>query len=256
MKKSFIWAGASAMAWAVSSAWAQTSLPQIAVPSAPAAAPATADAVTGVTMSFMEILKAGGPLMYVLGAMSVAALAMVVYLALVLRQESVIPRELLHDLRDQLAAGRTDEAKALCRRNRSALAAIADTALTYQPRTTQAPELLKEFIEGEGGRQAAQLQSQSQYLLDLAVIAPMVGLLGTVTGMLQAFNSVALDLARARPMTLAGGVAQALITTIAGLIIGIPAMAFYSYFRARVQKLTALMEQAAAEILTLMLPKH
>ena len=138
----------------------------------------------------------------------------------------------------------------------SSLAAIADTALVYQPRTVVAPELLKEFIEGEGGRQASNLQNQAQYLLDIAVIAPMVGLLGTVTGMLQAFNAVALDLARARPMTLAGGVAQALITTIAGLIIGIPAMGFYAYFRSRVARLTALLEQASAEILTLLLPRR
>lgn len=221
-----------------------------------AADAAAAAAAAKTTMSIAEILKAGGPLMYVLGAMSIVAVAMIVYLALVLRQEAVVPRELLHDLRDQLSSGRLDEARTLCRRHRSALAAIADTALAYQPRTTAAPELLKEFIEGEGGRQAAQLQNQAQYLLDLAVIAPMVGLLGTVTGMLQAFNAVALDLARARPMTLAGGVAQALITTIAGLIIGIPTMGFYSYFRGRVSKLTALLEQASAEVFSLMIPRR
>ena len=219
------------------------------------AAPAPADPA-GQAMTLAEIVKAGGPLMYALGALSVIALALVVYLAFILRQEAVVPRDLLHDLRDRLGAGRLDEARAACRGGRSALAAIADTALVYQSRTASAPELLKEFIEGEGGRQAANLQNQAQYLLDIAVIAPMVGLLGTVTGMLQAFNAVALDLARARPMTLAGGVAQALITTIAGLIIGIPAMGFYAYFRSRVARLTALLEQASAEILTLLLPRR
>jgi biopolymer transport protein ExbB len=229
-----------------SGAWAQE----------PAAAAEAATEAARTSMTIMEVLQAGGPLMYVLGALSVGAVALIVYLAVVLRQEAVVPRELLHDLRDALGAGRLDEARAACRRSRTALAVVADTALVYQPRTAAAPELLKEFIEGEGGRQAAQLQNQAQYLLDLAVIAPMVGLLGTVTGMLQAFNAVALDLARARPMTLASGVAQALITTIAGLIIGIPAMAFYSYFRARVSKLTAVLEQASAEILALMIARR
>ena len=222
---------------------------------AAAAAPAATEAVVKA-MTMTEILKAGGPLMYVLGGLSVLALAIIVYLAIILRQEAVIPRDLLNNLRDQLGAGRMEEARAACRGGRSALAVIADTALVYQPRTVAAPGLLKEFIEGEGGRQAAQLQNQAQYLLDIAVIAPMVGLLGTVTGMLQAFNAVALDLARARPMTLAGGVAQALITTVAGLVIGIPAMGFYSYFRSRVARLTALLEQASAEILTLLLPRR
>jgi biopolymer transport protein ExbB len=173
-----------------------------------------------------------------------------------------------------LGNGRREEARLACRRSRSSLAAVGETGLTWLQRNEQSDAtllkeetgmtwlqrneqgdatLLKEVMEGEGSRQAALLQNQTQYLLDIAVIAPMVGLLGTVVGMLQAFNAVALDLARARPMTLASGVAQALITTAAGLIVGIPAMAFYAFFRGRVAKLTAQLETAAADLLGVLL---
>lgn len=204
-------------------------------------------------MTLREILQAGGPLMYVLGALSVAALASILYLAATLRVNAVAPADLLHDLRDILGSGRQEEARVACRRSRSSLAAVGETAITWLQRNERGdPAMLKEVMEGEGSRQAALLQNSTHYLMDIAVIAPMVGLLGTVIGMLQAFNAVALDLARARPMTLAAGVAQALITTAAGLIVGIPAMAFHAFFRGRVAKLTAQLETAAADLLALL----
>ncbi|MCX7819012.1 MAG: MotA/TolQ/ExbB proton channel family protein [Kiritimatiellae bacterium] len=218
--------------------------------------PTATDAATRM-MTLREILEAGGALMYVLGALSVAALASILYLAVTLRPAAVAPADLLHDLREMLGAGRREEARLACRRSRSALAAIGETALTWLQRNEGGdPAMLKEVMEGEGSRQAALLQNSTQYLHDIAVIAPMVGLLGTVIGMLRAFNAVALDLARARPMTLAAGVAQALITTAAGLIVGIPAMAFYSYFRGRVAKLTAQLETAAADLLAILSPER
>lgn len=214
----------------------------------------TAPSKAADLMDFTKLMADGGRLMYVLAAMSILALAFIIYLAIVQRQEAIVPRELLHDLRDLMAAGRLDEARSLCRRNRSSLASIAESGIAYLQRVPEVDStMLRETMEGEGGRQAVLIQNQTQYLLDIAVIAPMVGLLGTVVGMLQAFNVVALDLAQARPMLLAAGVSKALITTAAGLVIGIPAMAFYSYFRGRVAKLTTLLESCAADFLTLLL---
>ncbi len=222
----------------------------------PVAAWAAGEAPKGaaLSMSLADIMDSGGLLMYVLAALSIAALAFVLFLAIVQRQEAVVPRDFLHDLRDLLAAGRLDEARSMCRRNRSPLAAVAECGIAHLQRAPQAdPAMLKDVMEGEGGRQAVLIQNQTQYLLDIAVIAPMIGLLGTVVGMLQSFNVVALDHAQARPMLLAAGVSKALITTAGGLVIGIPAMAFYSFFRGRVAKLTALLEQCAADFLTLLL---
>lgn len=206
-----------------------------------------------LSLSLTEILQTGGLLMIALGVMSVLALAFVVYFFLMLRQDAVAPRGLLLDLRDALRDGRFEEARRACERSRSPMAAIAGAGLAYLEAAEAPGDVpLKEIVEGEGGRQAAHLQSQTQYLMDIAVIAPMLGLLGTVLGMLQAFNAVALDIARARPMVLAEGVSKALITTAAGLAVGIPAMAFFAYFRGRVARLVSLLESHSADLLTLL----
>lgn len=219
--------------------------------SAARAAETAGSAAPEAAMDLMQIVKAGGSLMYALGALSILAMAFVVYYAIVLRAEAVAPRALLLDLRDTLRDGRLEEARRACERKRSPMASIAAAGLTFLDNTND-PALLKEIVEGEGGRQAAQMQSQTQYLLDIAVIAPMIGLLGTVIGMMQAFNAVALDIARARPMVLADGVSKALVTTAAGLFIGIPAMAFYAYFRGRVSRLVSLLESHSADLVVLL----
>ncbi|MGD9874182.1 MAG: MotA/TolQ/ExbB proton channel family protein [Kiritimatiellia bacterium] len=201
-------------------------------------------------MSLGEIIETGGWLMYVLGAMSVIGLAMIIYFFMVLREERVCPRRFLDELYAELKQRRLDRAAELCRREDHAAASVALAGLEHMDSSREMePVLLKEIMEGEGSRQASLLQGQIQYLLDLGVISPMVGLLGTVMGMLRAFNAVALDIAKAKPMILAAGVSQALITTAAGLLVGIPAMIFYSYFRGRSSKLISNLEAASADIL-------
>ena len=222
-----------------------------------AQAPAAAPAVEKTTMSLQDIIKTGGVLMYVLGAMSVLGVAFVIYLGVILRREAILPRDFLRDVHQLLGADRLEEARQLCRQNRSPLAVIADTSINYLQHVENADAgLLKEVIEGEGSRQAATLQTQTQYLLDIGVIAPMVGLLGTVFGMVHAFGVVALDLAKAKPMVLAGGVAEALVNTAGGLIVGIPAMMFYAYFRGRSSKLVSELEAASLDLLTSLIGKR
>lgn len=217
-----------------------------------AVAPA-AESIAPQLMTLRQIIETGGWLMYVLGAMSIAVVALILYFILALRREQVVPAALLERVRADIRAGRLVEAEAACRANSSAMASILAAALEYAIRSPKPdPGLLREIVEGEGGRQATMIQNQTQYLLDIGVIAPMVGLLGTVMGMLTAFNAVALDLAKAKPMLLAGGVSQALITTVAGLIVAIPAMIAYAFFRGRTSRLISDMEKSAAEQITLL----
>ena len=97
------------------------------------------------------------------------------------------------------------------------------------------------------------LTSRITYLADIGAIAPMVGLLGTVFGMIKAFLNIASgDVTGVRQMQLAENVSEALITTAAGLMIGIPALAFYSLFRGRVQKYIAELEAAATHLMALL----
>jgi biopolymer transport protein ExbB len=213
------------------------------------AEPAAAASEAAPGMSWAQIIEAGGTLMYVLAAMSVAGLAMVIYFSMVLRREQVVPAKLVAELESQLGKGDFTGAGKTCEARPCALSSIVLAAVRHKLRVGGTEmSVLREAMEGEGGRQATLMQNQTQYLLDIAIIAPMVGLLGTVMGMLRAFNSVALDIARARPLELAGGVSQALVTTIAGLIVAIPAMVAYAYFRGRSSKLITELESAAADL--------
>ncbi len=214
-----------------------------------AAEPAAAPLAEQMTLG--EIIQTGGWIMYVLGAMSIAGVALIVYFFMTLRQELIIPKAFTLELSRALAAGESEQARNACLQHPSPVGAVALAALDYTERVDTAdPGMVKEIIEGEGSRQAAQIQNQTTYLLDIGVIAPMIGLLGTVLGMLTAFNAVALDIARAKPIVLAAGVSQALVTTAAGLLVGIPAMIFYAYFRGRTGKLIGQLEAVSADMLT------
>jgi biopolymer transport protein ExbB len=229
-----------------------------AAPPQPAAAQARAARANGDaagSVTFSELFDRGGPLMWPLAALSVLAVAFVIYGFIAMREEQVVPRNLRRELLARLRTGSLREARAACGETACPMSEIALAALDYLETEDVDPRLLKDLIEGEGARQAVSIQQQTQWLLDIAVIAPMVGLLGTVFGMIRAFNVVALDLAKAKPMLLAAGVSEALITTAAGLIIGIPAMAFHSYLRSRANKLISRLESVSTEILTLLLRK-
>jgi biopolymer transport protein ExbB len=109
---------------------------------------------------------------------------------------------------------------------------------------------IREIAQAEGNRQASALNQQVVYLMDLGVLAPMLGLFGTVVGILRSFGKIASEASPMQTMFLAGGVSQALVATASGLIIGISAMFFYSYFRGRVQGLISELETSATSLVT------
>ena len=100
----------------------------------------------------------------------------------------------------------------------------------------------------EGGRIAAALFASVDWLADIAAVAPLVGLLGTVLGMFQAFGGIAADVtAGAKPVVLAQGVSQAIVTTIFGLVVAIPSLALHAIFRRRASRLVASLEEKVNE---------
>jgi biopolymer transport protein ExbB len=182
---------------------------------------------------------------------------MVAYFFAVLRPSQIAPPVLVRELREKIRAGALDDARRAAEYRSCPLSSVAIVALTYVREAAEPdPMLLKDVVEGEGVRQAEAIQGQTQYLLDVAVVAPMVGLLGTVIGMYVAFGAVASDIASARPVVLAQGVQLALITTVFGLIVAIPAMAFYAYFRRRASKLVSYLESVSTDILTALLSRR
>ena len=104
--------------------------------------------------------------------------------------------------------------------------------------------------EAAGVRIANSMYSSVEWLADIAAIAPLVGLLGTVLGMFSAFGGIASDVAaNAKPVVLAQGISQAIVTTIFGLVVAIPSLAAYAYFRRRTARRVAQLEEMADEVL-------
>jgi biopolymer transport protein ExbB len=211
----------------------------------------------GPRLSWQWLLSNGGWLVYVLAAMSVLGMALIIYFFIVLRRDQIVPHKLRNEVLALLRNGSTEEVRTVCKYKPCPFAVVVVAALDYVKAGGKPdPAMLKEVLEGEGGRQAAAIQTQTQYLYDVGVIAPMVGLLGTVFGMVHAFGVVAIDVAKAKPMLLAAGVAEALVNTAGGLIVGIPAMMFYAYFRGRAAQLISDLESASMELLTVLVGKN
>ena len=221
-----------------------------------------ADARTASTLPLREVLSSGGPVIIaivaLLGLLSILAVAFILYFFVVLRASQIAPPRLQRDLRELIVAGTPlQKARQLCEDNPCPLSAVGLSAMDYIHDVSDVDAtLLKDVMEGEGARQSESIQGQAQYLMDIAVVSPMVGLLGTVVGMLAAFNSIALNIANAKPVELANGVSQALVTTAFGLIVGIPAMLFYAYFRRQSSKMVSYLESASTDLLTALLSRR
>ncbi len=203
----------------------------------------------GTAFSLRSLWQQGGWIMWGLAAMSLIGAAFIFYFFVLLRVKQIVPPVFRGDVVKKIRAGTADDIRTACMYKPCPLSEVVLAGLDCVGEGNRGdPSMLKDMLEGEGSRQGSLLQGQTQYLLDIAVIAPMVGLLGTVFGMLSAFDAVATDLASAKPMALAQGVSQALITTAAGLIVGIPAMMFYAYFRGRAANMISTLETASSEV--------
>jgi biopolymer transport protein ExbB len=212
---------------------------------------AAAPAANKYGMSFKQAWEYGGWIMWVLAAISVFALALVFYFMVVLRPGAVTPHELMVDLLARIRANDLNEVRRLCDRHPCPLSSVVLATLDCMRNVPQCDvTLLRSAAESEGARQADAIQGQTEFLLDVATIAPLVGLLGTVLGMLTAFGAVATDIASAKPVVLAAGVSQAIVTTVFALVVAIPCMAFYAWFRRRASRQIANLETAAAELMT------
>ena len=202
-------------------------------------------AETGITL--LQAWKAGGYLMWVLAGLSVLALAVVLYLLFAQRRGALAPRSLLSDVFSKLQTGDHGEARRLCDRRPCAFSTIALAALDVAQRTPTGQRVdVSTAVETAGAHVAERLQASVDWLADIAAVAPLVGLLGTVLGMFQAFNGLGGDLAaNARPVVLAQGMSQAIITTVFGLVVAIPCMLFHAFLRRRTAKRIAGLETLA-----------
>ncbi len=205
---------------------------------------------TGV-ITIEDIMVRGGWLMNVIAGLSLLAIALLFFYLLSMRQGTLYPRSFIMEAQDAAESGDLEGLRDLCLNNGSCAAKIIGAALEQCEDGHIADHVvLRDAMEDEGGRQAGMLWQRLQYLMDIAVIAPLVGLLGTVWGMMVSFSGLESGVSMINKAdTLANGVSQAMYTTFGGLIVGIFAMAMYDLMRGRLNKLIGGMESACNSVL-------
>ena len=198
--------------------------------------------------SFAELLSKGGPVMLPLYGLSFIGLCLVFYYIFTLRIELLAPKEFIHKAENALIDQDYELLEGICNNNNCMLSGIIESGATLAKKSNNY-SLIKDCIEDEGARQGSLLWQRIHYLYDIAVIAPMLGLLGTVLGMMKSFIGLQAESAIPQQTQITNGISMALITTAAGLVIGIVAMIIYSYFRGRLTRLIAEMEYRCNKIL-------
>jgi biopolymer transport protein ExbB len=208
--------------------------------------------VNAVTL--WKLIMDGGWAMIPLGFLSVVTVMLVLVYLFTLRRGSILTphymntADVLLKKRDYLGL------LAISSRHSEAVARVVQRTLDFATKNpTASYEVVREIAETEAASQAASLQHRTVYLADIGMLSPMIGLLGTVMGIIRSFGLLGSTQGAtvSRDLLLAAGVSEALVATASGLVLGITAMFFYSVFRNRVQSLISDLEIASAHILGL-----
>ncbi len=196
-------------------------------------------------MTLWEFFVKGGPLMWPLLACSVVALAIIVERAFALRQSRIIPKDLIEEVERLVRMGRLGDIEQLLKRNTSPICPVIMAAIKN---AGMRREIIKDYMEEAGAGEAYSIERYLDILGIIAAIAPLLGFLGTVTGMLTSFQAVSASGSHSSQL-LAAGISEALITTVAGLAIGIPVYVCYRLLVVRSDYLVMEMEKTSARIL-------
>jgi len=199
------------------------------------------------TQNMLQVIRDGGPLMIPIGICSFILMVFVFERSISLRRGRVIPRPFVKRFLQQISDGELDREAALelCERNRSPVAEIFAAAVRKWGRPSVEVE---QAIIDAGERVTNNLRRYLRVLNGVSTISPLLGLLGTVLGMIRAFNAIATADAMGNPEMLAGGISQALITTAAGLSVAIPALIAYLYFSGRVDQLIMTLDELGLRV--------
>jgi len=203
------------------------------------------DAVSTVrNTSLLSVVASAGWILIPLAIASVVAVTLIIYCFFTLTVRSITTPELLERMEPFFENEDLEGLASYVSERGQATARLVDRVLLFLERHPDAtPEAINAVAEAEGNRIAALLNQRVLYIMDVGVLAPLLGLMGTVVGILTSFGHIADSNASSmRTMMLAGGVSQALVSTAGGLVVGIIAMSFFSYFRGRVQHLISILE--------------
>jgi biopolymer transport protein ExbB len=195
-----------------------------------------------------DFVVKGGVLIIPIALCSIIALAIFLERLWSLRRSRVIPRDFLIEIEDLIRREKIPEAITRCRKDNSSMANIILVGIRNFGKRR---EIVKEGIEEIGRREAAILERYINVVGTIAAIAPLLGLLGTVFGMIKAFNVISIQ-GVGNPSSLAGGISEALITTAAGLVVAIPTFVLYRYLANKADALIVEMEENSIRMVDLL----
>ncbi|MFH0762397.1 MAG: MotA/TolQ/ExbB proton channel family protein [Candidatus Omnitrophota bacterium] len=199
-------------------------------------------------MNLWQVFLAGGPIMWPILLSSVFALAIALEKFWLLHKISIDTQEFLKNILDKMKRHDTKEALQVCDSTKSPIANILKAGILKYDRPR--PQII-EAIEDSSLYEIPRIEKNLSVLATIAHVAPLLGLLGTVTGMVRCFQTIqakATSLNPVSPGDLAGGIWEALLTTVAGLIVAIPTFVAYNYLVNRVNNFILEMEKASTEL--------
>lgn len=205
---------------------------------------------TEKTLSFFELFLDGGILMWVLLALSIIAIYLIAKKWWTIRKASKIDDNFMNDIRDYINEGKFKSATALCQKYDNPVARMIEKGINRigRPMTD-----MQTAVENEGNVEVARLEKGLPILATIATGAPMIGFLGTVLGMIQAFFDMEKAGTNLNIQTLSSGIYTALVTTVAGLIVGIIAYFGYNWLSSRISNLVYKMESSTMDFMDIVL---
>ena len=204
-------------------------------------------------MNIAGFLVKGGVMMIPIALCSLIAIAIVVSKWLSLRKIQINTRTFVLQVKNLLLRRRTDEAVMLCKQTPGPIAAITIAGLN---KVNRPREEMKDSIDAAAKTEVFKLERNLGILGTIAAIAPLIGFLGTVTGMIKAFMTIQSLGGNVDASVLAGGIWEALITTAAGLSVGIPALIFYNWLMSKVEWHVHEMQESSNDLLDMLLEKE
>ena len=197
--------------------------------------------------SLIDMWVAGGWAMWPLTMLSVGGLTLIVYNFMAVRPDKILNAAATVQIDEALAALDVEKAKTICQENPSPVTNIIEAGMNRVDVNNFDPEQVKEAIEESSSEELAGPFVLINYLSVVGSLSPMVGLLGTVSGMVKAFNVIEAEGAGSA-QALAGNISEALITTATGMIVGIPAMFFFFFFKNRYGKITSRIGRVVGDL--------
>jgi biopolymer transport protein ExbB len=188
-----------------------------------------------------ELVRAGGPFMWPIIVCSIAAVGILLERLWTLQRKRVLPEELIKKVSQLAEAGQVNPKVIEALEKNSPLGRVMAAALANRDRGR---DIMMERVEDTGRHVVHELERFLNSLGTIASISPLLGLLGTVAGIINAFNAVMLG-GMGDPRMLAGGISEALITTAGGLAVAIPSFIAYRYLRGKVERIVIDMEKIA-----------